>query len=529
MAEDLTLARDRVASLRASLEAAEGAPVSLIETHISWVLLAPSLAYKLKKPVQFPFLDFSTLAARRHFCEEELRLNGRLAPDLYLDVVEVRDGPQGPTFEGDGAVLDFAVRMRRFPDGALWSEMLAAGTLQVHHVDAMAQTLTAFHRDAAVAPVGSAFGLAPAHQRVVQGLLDGIESSLKPTATPAGAVDWAALRDWLAQQQGVLSPLWSTRQREGRVRECHGDLHLSNVLQLSGQATAFDSIEFNAEMRWIDVLDDMAFLTMDLLANQRRDLAFRFINAYLSASGDYGGLPSLRYFMVCRALVRARVGALAGQQGVRSTAQCGATQYLELAMEMSRGADARLAITHGLPGSGKSFVAQALVEAVGAIAVRSDVERKRLFGLGALESSRGRVPGGIYDPTTTRRTYSRLLETATVALSAGWPVVVDAAFLLRMERDEFAALAESMASPFTIFDCEAAQPLLLLRLERRQGTGADPSEADAAVLNQLTAVDEPLGDPESVRAIVVDATQQNSSEALARGWLAAEAPPGTRS
>ena len=185
----------------------------------------------------------------------------------------------------------------------------------------------------------------------------------------------------------------------------------------------------------------MAFLAMDLLANDRRDLAFRFINACLAASGDCDGLPALRHYMVCRALVRARVAALAGQQGVPSTTGCGAAQYLALATALSRGADARLAITHGLPGSGKNFVAQVVIESVGAIGVRSDVERKRLFGLGALESSRGRVPQGIYDRATTRRTYSRLLETAKVTLSAGWPVVIAAAFLLRSERDEFAALA----------------------------------------------------------------------------------------
>ena len=524
----VVLGRKRVASLQASLQASEGAPVRLIETHISWVLLAKSLAYKLKKPVLLPFLDFSTLAARRHFCEEELRLNQRLAPAMYLDVVDVRDSPQGPVFGGDGQALDVAVRMRRFPDGALWSEMLAAGTLEAQHVDAMAQTLHAFHRDAAVAPAHSAFGLAPAHQRVVQGLVDGIGPSLSQMATPALVAEWPALRAWLSQQQRALAPFWSGRQRDGRVRECHGDLHLSNVLQWQGQATAFDGIEFDAELRWIDVLDDVAFLAMDLLANQRRELAFRLINAYLAVSGDYGGLPALRYFMVCRALVRARVAALAGRQGVPSTSGCSAAQYLALAMALSHSADARLAITHGLPGSGKSFVAQAVIEAASAICVRSDVERKRLFGLGALESSRGRVPGGIYGLATTRRTYSRLLETATVALSAGWPVVVDAAFLLRVERDEFAALAKSLAVPFTIFDCQAALPLLRLRLEQRQGAGADASEADATVLDRLIGVDEPVEDPESVRAIVVDAAQHASSEALAQRWLAAAVPPALR-
>ena len=430
----LAQAREHVAALRASLEASEGRPVRLIETHISWVLLADTLAYKLKKPVRLPFLDFTTLAARRHFCEEELRLNRRLAPSLYLDVVDVCDSPEGPRFGGVGRVLDVAVRMRRFPDGALWSEMLAAGTLAAHHIDAMAQRLSDFHRDAAVAPPGSTFGSAAVHQRTTLRLIEGVEACHGDATSPGMDIEWPALRAWLGGQQQALAPLWEARRRDGRVRECHGDLHLANVLQLGGEATAFDGIEFDDELRWIDVLDDIAFLAMDLLAHGQRALAFRFVNAYLEASGDYDGLPALRFYMVCRALVRAQVTAIRERQGVHSAARCGTADYLALAAALSGSADARLAITHGLPGSGKSFVSQRVIEAVGAIRVRSDVERKRLFGLGALQSSRDRVAGGIYDKATTERTYARLHAVAHVALGAGWPVVVDAAFLRRSER-----------------------------------------------------------------------------------------------
>ena len=526
--EALAVARERVMALRASLEACEGRPVRLVETHISWVLLTDSLAYKLKKPVKLPFLDFTTLAARRRFCEEELRLNRRLAPSLYIDVVDVCDGPQGPQFGGAGRVLGVAVRMRRFPDGALWSEMLAEGTLAARHIDAMAQRLADFHRDAAVAMPGDAFGSAPSHERVTQGLIDAIEAinaRRTETATPGPDIDWPALRAWLGRQRQALAPLWAARLRDGRVRECHGDLHLANVLQLAGEATAFDGIEFDDELRWIDVLDDIAFLAMDLLAHGQRALAFRFINAYLEASGDYDGLPALRFFMVCRALVRAQVMTIRDQQCVHSAAGCGTADYLALASALYASADARLAITHGLPGSGKSFVSQWVIDAVGAIRVRSDVERKRLFGLGALRSSRELVPGGIYDEATTARTYARLHEVAQVALGAGWPVVVDAAFLRRAERAQFAALAASLSVPFSIFDCQAALPLLRKRLEQRsqqqEAGGADPSEADVAVLERLTEADEPLEERERAVAIVVDAAQAEPPATLAKRWLAA--------
>ncbi|MDM0118215.1 bifunctional aminoglycoside phosphotransferase/ATP-binding protein [Variovorax arabinosiphilus] len=505
----LAVARERVAALQASLTATDGVPATLIETHISWLLLGRTTVYKLKKPLRLSFLDGTTLAARRRFCEEELRLNRRLAPSLYLDVVEVCDNGQGPTFGGPGTVLDVAVHMRRFPEGALWRDMLRADTLAPHHVDAMAKTLAAFHRDAAVAPAGSAFGSAAAHAQVVQGLEETVE-------TPA-------LRAWMAGQLQALAPWWAARQREGHVRECHGDLHLGNVLQLEGQATAFDGIEFDPALRWIDVVDDIAFLAMDLLANDRRQLAFRFINAYLSASGDYDALPGLRFAMVCRALVRAQVTTLAERQGVQAVGAGDASAYLALAEALSTAGDARLAITHGLPGSGKSFVSQGVLEAAGAICVRSDVERKRLFGLEAHASSRDRVPGGIYDAATTHRTYARLQQVAETALRAGWPVIVDAAFLRHSERAAFAALAAAMGVPFAVLDCRAALPLLRQRVQARQAVGTDPSEADLAVLEKLAGADEALSASERAAAIVADADAPApvSPQAIAAQWLAA--------
>ena len=518
--DSLTRARDRVAALRASLEAQEGATVRLVETHISWVLLSDTLAYKLKKPVRLPFLDFTTLAARRRFCEEELRLNRRLAPSLYLDVVDVCDSPDGPVFGGGGPVLDAAVCMRRFPDGALWSEMLAAGALMPRHIDAMARRLGEFHRDAAVAPPGSAFGSAEARRSVTGRLVDGIDAWQAGAASSTSG--WPTLRTWLERQWQVHAPLWEARRRSGRVRECHGDLHLANVLQLGDEATAFDGIEFDDGLRWIDVLDDMAFLAMDLLAHGQRALAFRFVNAYLEITGDYDGLPLLRFHLVSRALVRAQVTALIEGQGARSTPGRGPGDYLALAMTLSRSGDARLAITHGQPGSGKTFVSQGLVESAGAIRVRSDVERKRLFGLEALQSSRDHIPGGIYDELATQRTYARLYEVARVALGAGWPVIVDAAFLRRSERAQFAALAASLTAPFSIMDCRAPLPLLRRRLEHRQATGGDASEADVAVLDRLAGADEPLDDGEGVVAIVADATRPVSTATLAQSWLASD-------
>ena len=278
------------------------------------------------------------------------------------------------------------------------------------------------------------------------------------------------------------------------------------------------------------MLDDIAFLAMDLIAQGKPGLATRFFNAYLDASGDHDGLPALRFFMVRRALVRAQVMALRqpAPHGNPAVGHCGRADYLATASALAADNNARLAITHGLPGSGKSFMSQRLIEATGAIRVRSDVERKRLFGLGALQSSQGRVPGGIYTDDATRRTLAHLHEVARTALGAGWPVLIDAAFLRRAERRQFAALAASLALPFSILDCQAALPLLRQRVEQRAlqqaSGGADASEADVAVLERLIGADEPLDAAERAAAIVVDAAQPVAPATLAAQWLAAIPP-----
>ena len=518
-AEPIAAARTRVGALRAGLEELEGVPVRLIETHISWVLLGRDLAWKLKKPLALPFLDFSTPALRRHFCEEELRLNLRLAPQFYLDVVDVCEGPTGPAFGGAGIVIDAALRMRRFPDGALWSEQLAAGTLEARHMNAMARRLAEFHRGAGIAPARSQYGSSNAHEGITSRLVDSIDAWQARLVTPDGA--WPALRTWLSRQLQALPPLWEERQRAGRIRECHGDLHLDNVIQLEQGAVAFDAIEFDPTLRWIDVLEDVAFLVMDLIAHRRRDLAFSLLIAWLEANGDYAGLPMLRFLLVSRALVRTLVATIREGQGIAPSGKLGAAEYLRLAKEISQGGAPRLAITHGLPGSGKTFVSHVLVEAAGAIRVRSDVERKRLFGMVALESSGSRSDGGIYDTAAGRRTYDRLLEWARLSLTSGWPVVVDAAFLRHAERARFAALDAELDVPFSIIDCQAPRHLLHERILQRRASGLDASEADVAVLERLERMAEPFDNDEQARAIVVDAGQPLNPEALARCWLAA--------
>jgi aminoglycoside phosphotransferase family enzyme/predicted kinase len=487
--------------------AARGDAVELIETHISWVLLAGDDAYKLKKPVRLGFLDFGTPAARQHFCAEELRLNCRLAPALYLDVLPVRGTPGAPHIGGRGPLLDHVLHMRRFPAGALLSERLAAGELQPQDIDRLAERIAAFHDAAPPAqadgPWGTPEGVAAATRGVLARLA---EDSPLP----------APLTGWIDAELSRLAPLWQQRLRGGRVREGHGDLHLANTLRLpDGEVTAFDCIEFDPALRWIDVIDDAGFLVMDLLAHGRQDLAWRFLNGWLDATGDHAGLAVLRPYLVHRALVRTLVGRL---RPVPPPA--GSPDYLALAQRLAEPGPARLLLAHGLSGSGKSHAAVRLAEAAGAVRVRSDVERKRLFGLGPLARSAEQVPGGIYGPCATARTYDQLLQAARTALQAGWSVIVDAAFLRRCERDRFHALAFDLRVPFALLDCQAPLAVLRERVAARTQRGDDPSEADLAVLEAQRDFAEPLADDEQRAALTLRTDQPWDAATLAARWAA---------
>ena len=504
-----------VEALRSRLESICGRPVQRIETHISWILLDGEHAWKIKKPVQLGFLDFRRIEVRRHCCEEELRLNRRLAPSIYLDVVPVRGSIASPRLGADdddgGDPIEYVLRMKQFPAGSLLSERLAAGRLELEAIDRLAARLAAFQAAAPAAAADSDFGSAALVRATTLDVLAGIES--QPQAPRADG-----LRAWCETSAAALTPCFEARRVGGRVREGHGDLHLSNLVVLEDDVTAFDCIEFDPGLRWIDVQCDIAFITMDLKAHGRRDLAYRFLDRWLEASGDHAGLAVLRYYEVHRALVRALVAGIREAQG-DSPGATGAPDYLGLAQTLAKEADPRLLITHGLSGSGKSFVSAGLLEQAGAIRLRSDVERKRLFGLGALESSSSRT-GEVYGPEATRRTYTSLRETAHAVLRAGYPVIVDAAFLRAQERDDFRALAQELRVPFAILHCRADPGLLRRRVRERSLRRDDASEADTAVLEGQLASHEALRESERTLTIEVDTANPPDMAAIARRWLA---------
>ena len=470
------------------------ARVELVQTHISWVLLAGDFAYKIKKPVKLSFLDFSTLALRQKYCQEELRLNRRFAPELYLDVVGIYNTPQDPQWQGPGAPIEYAVRMHRFDESARLDHVCVRGELQARHVSALADTVVAFHQAAAVAAAGSRFG-SGAH--ILQPALDNFTDLQRALPDQALQARLSALRTWTQTRFEALAPLMQARQQAGWVRECHGDLHLANMVLMGGRVQLFDCIEFNEDLRWMDVASEIAFVYVDLLAHQQPGLANWFLDEVLSRSGDYEAARVLRFYAVYRAMVRAKVAALRRVQTGDDAGEVEA--YVALAERLLRPVPLRLVITHGLSGCGKTVASDALLQAdpqAATLRLRSDVQRKRLFGLAPGAASGSGVGAGIYALEAHQRTYAHLREQAAMLLQAGWSVVVDAAFLKRADRDAFSVLAQQTGASFSILAPQASPEQLRQRIVARSAAGHDASEATLAVLDQQMQTIEPLGPDE---------------------------------
>jgi len=480
--------------------------VELLETHISWVLLAGECAYKIKKPVSLGFLDFSTLEARRTYCDEELRLNRRTAPGLYLDVVSVTGSLSAPVLGGTGPPIEHVLRMRRFAQDALLDRMVRTGGMDSGLADRLAAAVARFHDRIPVASAGSAHGSAAEIARMARENFDQSEPLVPPGVDTAAI---ARLRAWTVSESTRLAPAFARRQASGRVRECHGDLHLGNIAMIDGEPVPFDCIEFSAELRWIDVMNEIAFVVMDLLDCGQARLAWRWLNRYLEISGDYEGIEVLRYYLVYRAMVRAKVALIRARQATQERARRDAeeafSRHLHLADRLTvPDAAAALMLMHGVSGSGKTTLSQALLEDLAAVRVRSDVERKRLHGLAAQAASGSAVGTGLYDAAASRRTYERLGDVAELAVSSGWRVVVDAASLQHSARERFRTIARARGVPFVLISCEAPAATLRARVAQRRAVASDASEATAGVLERQLAEQEPLRADELREAVIID-------------------------
>jgi aminoglycoside phosphotransferase family enzyme/predicted kinase len=487
--------------------------IRLTETHISWVILAGDFAYKIKKPVDFGFLDFSTLEQRRFFCEEELRLNRRYAPELYLAVLPVTGSPEHPRMGGSGPPLEYAVQLRRFDEALRFDALARNQRLMPEHVDGLAARLAAFHAAIPRAAATDAHGLA---ERQYEAAALNFTRLRALPGEPGDLAKLDALQAWTNAEYANREPQMRRRKTEGCIRECHGDLHLANIVLLDGRPTLFDGIEFNEGLRWIDVLSELAFVAMDLEVHGEPTLAWRLVNRYLEITGDHAGLPLFDFYRVYRAMVRAKIARLsanpADTPARRSQLRTTYDEYLAYALRVIEPRMPRLIITHGASGSGKSHIAALLAERLPAVRIRSDVERKRLAGIAADDRTGSDESSRIYRAAMTARTYGRLAELAGLLLDAGHSVMVDATFLKLAQRDEQRRVAERRGADFVILDCRAPLEVLRERVKARALAGNDASDADLTVLERQLQSREALMDDELAHTLAVDSGRESAVE-----------------
>lgn len=485
--------------------------VRLIETHISYVVLTGRFAYKIKKPVNLDFADFSTLAKREAACRKELEVNRLFSPDLYLDVVPITGSRADPRFGGGGIPIEYAVMMVEFPQESRLDRVVERNDLSRQQVRDLARLIARAHQRSPRAPREGPYGAPDA-------VAGRVWASLDAVSLPGWSKRW--LRRWFAEQAERLRGPMEHRRRTGRVRACHGDLHLANIVAWGGKLHLFDAIEFNDDFRFIDTMSDLAFLTMDLEHRGAPRLARHLLNLYLEETGDYEGLLLLPFYQGYRALVRAKVHSIRARQEASLSEKARHTSlvisYWRHAVHLTRRGAPFLAVTTGLPGSGKSSFAMRVCEEVGAVRLRSDVERKRLHGLSPSLPTPDDLKPAVYSPSSTAAVYDRLSSLARLVVRAGYPVVVDAALLSYDARRRFAALAKELSVPFLILALSAPEGTLVERLRRRRG---DASDADVQVLVRMKARRQPLREAETARAFYVREDEGEVKRALT--WLKA--------
>ena len=501
----MTAVATRPAWLEKLLEAAAYphpvGPIKLIETHISWVFLTGPFAYKVKKPCKLEFLDFSTLERRRHFCAEEIRLNRRFAPQLYLEAVPITGTPDAPQVGGAGEPIEWAVKLVQFDEADRLDARFEAGRIDAAGCRALGGAIARVQATQAVALPGSGHGTPQRLRAVFRMNLDEIRRHRPDAAARADAIE-----AWLEARLAGGRAAFEDRLATGRIRECHGDLHLANLVLLDGRPVAFDSIEFNPDLRWIDVASDIAFLTMDLESRGRPDLAAQVTSAWMEDADDHGAAAVLPVHRVARAVVRGAVAAIRSAQddcpaAAKAVARGDCDRYLDLAERLAAPPRPVLFLTSGVSGSGKTTLAAECVSAFGAVRLRSDVERKRLFSMAADDRPADEeATRALYAVETTRRVYERLSALARRLLVAGSSVVVDATCQARWQRDLLAAVGRDAGARIVWLEIDLPVELLLARVAARAAAGHDPSDATADTVRAQITAREPIA-PEELAAI----------------------------
>jgi len=455
--------------------------VQLVETPISWVLLTGAYAYKIKRPVRLEYVDQRTAGRRAQLCHEELRLNQRFAPELYLGVCTIGRQQGRLVVGGGGEIVEHAVWMRQFDRGQELDQLLASGGATVEELGDFGRQLAATHATLQPAAPETPYGM-PEQVRAL--VLTNLEQCLRTAAVFGTAARVEALRAPLTAALDQAGPLLAQRRAAGMVRECHGDLHTRNIVRHGGRLLAFDCAEFEPAFRWIDVADDAAFLLADLETRGARQHAWSFLQSYLTAGGDYQACRLLPLYQAHRALVRAKVAALSSGDtpAARTALRQLHAAYLDHAATALTARGRGIMLMSGLSGSGKTWLAERLAPALRALHLRSDVERKRRAGLAPLVRSGAALARGLYSAATTAELYQHLLRCTEDVIAGGRSVIVDATFLRPEDRAPWQALARAAQLSWRVIHCHAPPALLAQRIERRRAQATDASEADLEVL-----------------------------------------------
>lgn len=491
--------------------------VDFHQTQMSLLFLADDLVYKVKKPVNLGYLDYSSFEARRQYCEHEVELNRRLCPSAYLGVVPVtRESDGRLRVEGEGQTVEHAVKMRRLPQQRMLDHLLQQNGVTLAMMEAIASRLTSFHREAATSPEIAAFGAVEAIRFNTD---ENFEQTLPNIGTTVRRSDHSLLREYTNAFLKTQAALLSRRVEDGRIRDCHGDLHAAHVC-MTEDICIYDCIEFNDRFRYGDVASEVAFLAMDLDRYRRRDLSDAFADAYARISGD-GDIPALMPFYKCyRAVVRGKVeGFKLGDPMIpeedRERAKWLARTYFELARSYATGRG-HLVIMCGLTGSGKSTVAEGLGRLLAGTVISSDVVRKQLAGMSADTHQYESYGEGIYSPEWTRHTYDEMLRQAKPVLTSAGHAILDASFLKSRERTLAVQAARQAGARAVLVECDAPHAVLMRRLRDRtaDATISDgrPEILEAQVSGREDVVEFAEGDH-----ISIDATQ-NSETILEDLW-----------
>ena len=490
------------------------ADVRLIQTHVSWIFLAGRYAYKIKKPVNFGFLDFSTLDRRRFYCQEELRLNRRLCPEIYLDVVKVREAPEGATFHGEGSTIDYAVKMIRLPEERMADRLLAEDSLSGVDMQSIAATVVAFHRQALTGDEIDSYG---SLETVRRNLEENFQQVEEFTGITIFGQELELIRGWTEQFIAANTALFSDRITGGFIRECDGDLHLENIC-LTSRVCIFDCIEFNSRFRYSDTAADIAFLVMDLEFHGRRDLARIFLEEYIAASGDTGVSGLVDFYAVYRAFVRGKVESFRlKDSGIplaeKEAAKKKAMSYFRLARGyvLRQRLSPSLVVVCGLSGSGKSTVAAALARELGLALLSSDRIRKELAGVPLQKHVFDDYGSGLYSAAASEATYQELLARADGSLAAGQGVIVDATCQKREVRENLQRLAAGHGVSFYLFVVEAPEEVIRERLAERVRQGTGISDGRWEIYLRQKGEFEPIQVNEEVAVVVDSAAPLNET------------------